>query len=79
MSPRRYSVDANENHSLPASPHDNAETLDATVAGLADLDTGQLGLQWRNHLGGTAPAHLPRWLLTTRELESETVSEQTTH
>ncbi len=33
------------------------------IAGLADLDADPLRLQWRNHLGGTAPAHLPRWLL----------------
>jgi len=25
--------------------------------------SGQLRLQWRNHLGGAAPPHLPRWLL----------------
>jgi hypothetical protein len=42
---------------------DVGETLDAIVMGLADLDADQLRLQWRNHLGGTAPAHLPRWLL----------------
>ena len=63
MSPGRPSADAGENHSLPASSQSKAETLDATVAGLADLDAGQLRLQWRNHSGGTAPAHLPRWLL----------------
>jgi len=40
-----------------------AETLDAMIAGLADLDVDQLRLQWRNQLGGLAPAHLPRWLL----------------
>ena len=28
-----------------------------------DLDANGLRLQWRNHLGGTPPAHLPRWLL----------------
>ena len=33
------------------------------VAGLIDLDANGLRLQWRNHLGGTPPAHLPRWLL----------------
>jgi hypothetical protein len=33
------------------------------IAGLADLDAKGLRLQWRNHLGGTPPAHLPRWLL----------------
>jgi hypothetical protein len=30
---------------------------------LLDLDRRGLLLQWRNHLGGTAPAHLPTWLL----------------
>jgi hypothetical protein len=34
------------------------------VSSLLDLDRRQLLLQWRNHLGGTAPAHLPTWLLT---------------
>ena len=33
------------------------------IAGLADLDVNGLRLQWRNRLGGTPPAHLPRWLL----------------
>ena len=33
------------------------------VSSLPGLDRGQLLLQWRNHLGGTAPAHLPTWLL----------------
>lgn len=40
-----------------------ASPLDLLIAGLADLDANQLCLQWRNHLGGTPPAHLPRWLL----------------
>ena len=38
----------------------NASPLDVLIAG---LDPGQLCLQWRNHLGGAPPAHLPRWLL----------------
>jgi hypothetical protein len=63
MAPGRYSGDVGENHSLSASSHGNAETVDTTVAGLSDLDFGQLRLQWRNHLGGSVPAHLPRWLL----------------
>ena len=42
---------------------DGALTLDNTIAGLVDLDARGLCLQWRNHLGGTPPAHLPRWLL----------------
>jgi hypothetical protein len=33
------------------------------VAGLVDLDVNGLRLQWRNHLGGAAPTHLPRWPL----------------
>ena len=63
MSQGRRSGDVGESLSLQASSPREAETLDATVAGLADLDADQLRLQWRNHLGGTAPAHLPRWLL----------------
>src|SRR5271155_2746960 len=58
-----HSGDVGESLSLPASSPSEAETLDAMIAGLIDLDTDQLRLQWRNHLGGTAPAHLPRWLL----------------
>jgi Protein of unknown function (DUF2924) len=63
MASRRCSDDVDQNHSLPTSSRGKTETLDAIVAGLADLDAVQLRLQWRNHLGGTAPAHLPRWLL----------------
>src|SRR5271156_5665791 len=63
MSLRRHSGDVGESLSLSASSPSKVETLDATIAGLADLDADQLRLQWRNHLGGTVPAHLPRWLL----------------
>ena len=49
---------------LPPAPSASArETLDASVARLSGLNTDQLRLQWRNHLGGVAPAHLPGWLL----------------
>jgi hypothetical protein len=48
--------------SMSNSTHD-AASLDALFAGLADLDAQSLRLQWRNHLGGTPPAHLSRWLL----------------
>jgi hypothetical protein len=58
-----HSGDIGESLSLPASSPSEAETLDATILELADLDADQLRLQWRNHVGGTAPAHLPRWLL----------------
>ena len=38
--------------------------LGRLVSSLPDLDRSRLLLQWRNHLGGSAPAHLPTWLLT---------------
>jgi hypothetical protein len=45
---------------------DALPSLDASLPGvLADLEgLGIEGLrrQWRNHLGGDAPTHLPRWL-----------------
>ena len=49
---------------LPLAPR-SAEhgSLKELVAGLVDLELNGLRLQWRNHLGGTPPAHLPRWLL----------------
>jgi hypothetical protein len=47
----------------PAPSAFERATPAAVVAGLADLSLEQLGLQWRNHLGGAPPAHLPRWLL----------------
>jgi hypothetical protein len=37
--------------------------LDDAIAELAGLDVSGLCLRWRNNLGGTPPAHLPRWLL----------------
>jgi Protein of unknown function (DUF2924) len=55
--------DIGRDHSHLTSSQSNVETLDATVVGLNDLGADRLRLQWRNHLGGTAPAHLPRWLL----------------
>jgi hypothetical protein len=38
-------------------------SLAAVLAGLDGLEPEGLRRQWRNHLGGEAPAHLPRWLL----------------
>jgi len=49
--------------SPPAPRSDNAGSVEDVIAGLADLGANALRLQWRNHLGGTPPAHLPRWLL----------------
>ncbi len=42
---------------------DGAADLCRFVSALQSLDRRQLLLQWRNHLGGTPPAHLPTWLL----------------
>jgi hypothetical protein len=63
MSRERHYGDVGESLTLRASSQSDAETLDLIIAGLGDLDADQFRLQWRNHLGGTAPAHLPRWLL----------------
>jgi hypothetical protein len=62
MASRRKSGGVREGSSLPASSPTQIEKLDAMIASLVDLDADQLRLQWRNHLGGAAPAHLPRWL-----------------
>jgi hypothetical protein len=37
--------------------------LATVLADLGGLELEALRRQWRNHLGGEAPAHLPRWLL----------------
>jgi hypothetical protein len=60
-------------NSGPAAKHPVAATpgasppLDASVLSIvADFeghDLNGLRRQWRAHLGGEAPAHLPRWLL----------------
>ncbi|HZZ24489.1 MAG TPA: DUF2924 domain-containing protein [Roseiarcus sp.] len=63
MAMRRHSGGVGEASPTPAPRSDNAGSLDDLIAGLADLDVQELRLQWRNHLGGTPPAHLPRWLL----------------
>ena len=50
---------------LPSKPQPAERgSLEALVTALVDLDVNGLRLQWRNHLGGTAPAHLPRWLFS---------------
>jgi Protein of unknown function (DUF2924) len=50
-----------------AATPDTSLPLDASVlsivAGLEGHDLNGLRRQWRAHLGGEAPAHLPRWLL----------------
>jgi hypothetical protein len=62
MSFRQSSGGAGENLSLQRSSR-QAESLEAMIACFTDLDTAQLCLQWRNQMGGKAPAHLPHWLL----------------
>ena len=53
-------------HPVAATPGASLP-LDASVlsivANLEGLDLNGLRRQWRAHLGGEAPAHLPRWLL----------------
>ena len=50
--------------SVPPTPSTSErETLKASVVSLSGLNVDQLRLQWRNHLGGVAPAHLLGWLL----------------
>jgi Protein of unknown function (DUF2924) len=47
----------------PTPRSDSIPALGETISGFVDLDASGLCLQWRNHLGGNPPAHLPRWLL----------------
>ena len=42
---------------------DASADLRRLISSLPGLDQRQLLLQWRNHLGGAPPAHLPSWLL----------------
>jgi hypothetical protein len=42
---------------------ETADGLDVVIAALANCDLEALRLQWRNQMGGHAPAHLPRWLM----------------
>jgi ParB-like chromosome segregation protein Spo0J len=58
MSPRLPHDDVGESLTLRASSQNEAETLDATILGLAALNADQLRLQWRNHLGGTQKARI---------------------
>ena len=63
MAMRRPTGDISAVSPLETPRSDNAGSVEDVIAGLADLDAKSLRLQWRNHLGGTPPAHLPRWLL----------------
>ena len=63
MANRRHSGGAEQAEPCSTPAPSEAESIDGVVASLADLAIDRLRLQWRNHLGGVAPAHLPRWLL----------------
>ena len=63
MAKRGKASGAGEASVPPALSASERETVDASVASLSHLNLDQLRLQWRNQLGGIAPAHLPGWLL----------------
>ena len=42
---------------------EDRDRLGRLAANMLGLDRRQLTLQWRNHLGGSAPASVPTWLL----------------
>jgi hypothetical protein len=63
MAKRQKARGAGEATVPPARSSSERERLEAAVASLSSLNADQLRLQWRNHLGGIAPAHLPGWLL----------------
>ena len=63
MAGGRPSRGAREGLLRPTPGPEGVLALDDMIAALVELDTNGLCLQWRNHLGGTPPAHLPRWLL----------------
>jgi Protein of unknown function (DUF2924) len=64
MTKRRRESSAGATSSAAAPAPSERGALDALVASLSRLNLDQLELQWRNHLGGTPPTHLPGWLLT---------------
>ena len=63
MAGRRPPRGAGEGLLRPTPRPKGVLALDDMIAALVELDANGLCLQWRNHLGGTPPAHLPRWLL----------------
>jgi hypothetical protein len=63
MAKRRNARGAGGASGPPAPAPSERGAPDAVVASLPHLDRHQLRLQWRNHLGGSPPAHLPEWLL----------------
>ncbi len=56
MAKRGKASGAGEASVPPALSASERETVDASVASLSGLNLDQLRLQWRNQLGGIAPA-----------------------
>jgi hypothetical protein len=63
MAGRQPPRGAGDGRLRPTPRPEGVPALDDTIAALVELDANGLCLQWRNHMGGTPPAHLPRWLL----------------
>jgi hypothetical protein len=63
MARRRPPRGAGEGPLRPTPRPKGVLAFDDMIAALVELDANGLCLQWRNHFGGTPPAHLPRWLL----------------
>jgi hypothetical protein len=63
MAGRRPPRRAGEGLLRPTQRPKGVLAQDDMIAALVELDANGICLQWRNHLGGTPPAHLPRWLL----------------
>jgi hypothetical protein len=63
MARRRPPRGAGEGLLRPTPRPKGVLALDDMIAALVELGANGLRLQWRNHLGGTPPAHLARWLL----------------
>jgi Protein of unknown function (DUF2924) len=60
---RRSATTLDARPAVARSSAETEESLAALVGEIVDLDLAGLRLCWRNHLGGTSPAHLPKWLL----------------
>jgi hypothetical protein len=63
MAKRQQARGAGKASVPPAPSSSERESLAAAVASLSGLNADRLRLQWQNHLGGIAPAHVPGWLL----------------
>jgi Protein of unknown function (DUF2924) len=63
MAGRRPPRRAGEGLLRPTQRPKGVLAQDDMIAALVELDANWICLQWRNRLGGTPPAHLPRWLL----------------